>query len=371
MRTFIVAILAVAAALPLLASCSKSNWQPLGAEPPSGTHWQTTFDDEFTQDSTFRTDLWNGAAWLSVPGDPRPDATGGSSISVASDGTLTTPDGIWSFGVHLYYCGNAIMLNGVRAGFSCATTLLYYNGQMYAEAQESNGDLRWTQWYESPGAFSGMSFDPVNGLVVQPTLVPYVDGILYSGSPDLPAPYQTKFAQRYGYWEWKMKLPHDTNGEGDGIHPTMWLWPIGLDFSICTSATVGEIDVSETVIGPNNRDHTYFTVHDGCDGSGDSSFPYPTPGITDLATDFHTYGLYWRNDGSPEGSVQPYFDGVPQGSPITLKYSTAWKNGAYIIMNMDPCSPPFNDGTACTANTDHTNNPWLIQYVRVWQSMPD
>src|SRR5271170_5859481 len=58
-----------------------------------------------------------------------------------------------------------------------------------------------------------------------------VVGILYSGNPDLPAPWQTKFSQRFGYWEWKMKLPHNVNGEGNGLHPTIWLWPIGLDFA--------------------------------------------------------------------------------------------------------------------------------------------
>jgi len=342
-----------------------------GVAPPAGMHWQTTFDDEFTQDSTIRTDLWNGYPWLNLPGDPRGDCTScGETITVDSGGTLTTSDGTWSFGEPLYYCGSEILLNGQRAGFSCAILLLAYNGQLYAQTQNSDGTTLWTQWDATNGGhndndFTGVSLDPTDGLVFNPL----VGGIVSTGSADL---HYTKFSQRFGYWEWRMKLPHDFSGEGDGLHPTIWLWPIGLDFAPpCGADHTGEIDVTESVIGPNNQDHTFFTVHDSCDGSGDTGFRYPGQGVANLATSFHTYGFYWYNDGTPQGSVQPYFDGVPQGSPVTINFSTAWQNGAYVLMAMDPCAPAFNDGVTCDSNTDHTNNPWSVQYMRVWQAVPN
>jgi hypothetical protein len=351
-------------ALLLFFSGCASNMPP----PSAGMHWQMTFDDEFTKDSSVRTDLWNGNAWPAIPGDPRGSNTSiGQTITPDSGGTLTTADGTWSFGTHLYYCGNAIMLKGVRAGFSCATMLLAYNGEMYAESQDSSGNPIWAKWTRSPGDFSGISFTSTNGVVFQPTLNPSVGGILYTGNPDLPAPWQTKFSQRFGYWEWRMKLPHDVKGEGNGLHPTIWLWPIGLDFAPpCGPDHGGEIDVTESVIGPNSQDHTFFTVHDSCDGSGDTSFPYPAKGTANLS-DWHTYALYWRDDDS-QGSLQPYFDGVPQGNPVTIKFSTAWQNGAYAILQMDPCTgAAFDDGVTCDASTDHKSNPWMIQYMRVWK----
>jgi hypothetical protein len=67
-----------------------------------------------------------------------------------------------------------------------------------------------------------------------------------------------------------------------------------------------EIDLAEAGIGPNNSNYLGGGVHDFCTCEVDW-FPQPQSSVGDLSAGFHTYGLYWRNDGSgPNGSVQAY-----------------------------------------------------------------
>ena len=113
----------------------------------------------------------------------------------------------------------------------------------------------------------------------------------------------------------------------------------------------------------NNK--IYFGIHDyGPDGARkDNAYggPYGTSPLTDLSADWHTYGLYWRDDGSgPYGSMQFYLDGKPLWSPYTLSSSaTNMASGIYMFLLLD------ND----QKGGDPTN-AFLVQYVRVWRLDP-
>jgi hypothetical protein len=48
--------------------------------------------------------------------------------------------------------------------------------------------------------------------------------------------------------------------------------------------------------------------------------------------------------------------------------SILWQNGAYVIIQMDPCvEAPFNDGVTCDSSTNFTNDSFFIQYMKVWK----
>jgi Glycosyl hydrolases family 16 len=181
-----------------------------------------------------------------------------------------------------------------------------------------------------------------------------------------------KFSQRYGYFEWRLKLPHDQDGEGDGLWPGAWALPIGKAAfgPLCTEGNE-EVDVAEAVLGTRNMRQVHFTVHDYCRNAYSIAIPR-IPG-EDLSRDFHRYGLLWRNDGSAHGSVRAYFDGVPQGRPLVLDIrSKLWDNGIYLLNQLIPCpndNKPFFGGSPCTAKTSDAD-PLEIDYVRVYTAVP-
>ncbi len=91
-----------------------------------------------------------------------------------------------------------------------------------------------------------------------------------------------KFAQKYGRFEIKAKLP-----KGQGFWPAFWLLPAKSDFPV-------EIDVFEM---RGNDPHTiYMSVHwKGAGGSHEHTTVHYTSSA-DLSADFHTYTLEWIPD---------------------------------------------------------------------------
>jgi beta-glucanase (GH16 family) len=185
-----------------------------------------------------------------------------------------------------------------------------------------------------------------------------------------------KFSQRYGYFEWRLKLPHDHDGEGDGLWPGVWALPIGKEsFAFKGQCHEGneEVDVVEAVLGTRNLRRVHFSIFDYC--SELHSIAIPTRGREDLSEGFHRYGLLWIKDDSAHGSMQAYFDGVPQGKPYTLDpRSKLWDNGVYLLNQLIPCpgdqNQPFWGGSPCTAKTSD-NDPLEIDYVRAYAAAPD
>jgi Glycosyl hydrolases family 16 len=234
-------------------------------------------------------------------------------------------------------------------------------------------NLPWCNAGACPPIFKGVAV--ANGtLSLQPT-IDYDDFTDGSGRADINtggfSKSNAKFSQRYGYFEWRAKLPHDSNGEGDGIWPCLWGLPIGKSgFPGGCSEGNEEVDVMENVLSTTNMQQVHFSVHDYCFES--FSLAYPIAPVGDLSAAYHTYGLYWLNNGSSHGSMQVYFDGKPQGDPYVLDArAKLWDNGIYLLNQVIPCpvrNVPFFGGARCTSKT--SVNPLLVDYVRVWQETP-
>lgn len=305
--TFISILLSgVACTLLLSAAGSISHGpDPYGVSSPSGEHWTMTFDDEFTQDSSINTNKWNGGA----------GGTDWCSLYFRHDpGT----------GKYVGKSGGAYM---------------------FREGSDPCG-----QHYD------GLTLSSTNGLEMRSPGFP--SAAIQTGGTTVQ---NSKFIQKFGYWEARFKEPHSTHGEGRGIHPDFWMHPIpeGIRSPV---EWLPEIDVGERptwnakLESANNK--MYFGIHDyGYDYGG----YYGTSPLTDLSVDWHTYALYWRDDGSgPYGSMQLYLDGSPLRPPYTLRSrDTNMANGIYMFLSLD------NDQTGGSST-----NPFLVQYVRVWRLDP-
>ncbi len=277
---------------------------PDGVSPPSGRQWTMTFDDEFTQDVSINTNKWNGGA-------------GGTD-----------------------WC--SLDFHGKSGG-----------GYMFGETNDPCG-----QHYE------GCTLSRTNGLEMRSPGAP--SAALQTGGTTAR---NAKFIQKFGYWEARLKQPHNTHGEGTGLHSDFWMHPIPEGLGSPTE-WLPEINVGERPTWDANLDRAnnqiYFGIHDYGPGGvrHDNAYggPSGTSPLTDLSADWHTYGLYWRDDGSGTyGSMQFYLDGKPLWAPYTLSSSsTNMANGIYIFLLLD------ND----SKGADWQNNPFLVQYVRVWRLDP-
>ncbi len=271
---------------------------PKGVPPPSGKQWTMTFDDEFTEDRSIDTSKWNGGA-------------GGTD---------------W-----------------------CRL--------IFQKFGKSGGDYMFRVGSDPCGQhYDGLTLTSTNGLEMRSPGFP--SAAIQTGGTTVQ---NAKFIQKFGYWEARFKVPHSTNGEGRGMHSDFWMHPIPEGVGSPTE-WLPEIDVGERptwdakIESANNQ--IYFGIHDyGHDYGGN----YGTSPLTDLSADWHTYGLYWRDDGSgPYGSMQFYLDGSPLGSPYTLRSSdTNMANGIYMFLSVD------NDQTG-----GRSTNPFLVQYLRVWRLDP-
>lgn len=195
--------------------------------------------------------------------------------------------------------------------------------------------------------------------------------MINSGGANLAS---AKFGQKFGFFDVRAKFPTNKNGEGDGLWFAAWGLPFGKNYA-SQNLPVGqqheEVDWLEAVLR-NNYDslHRYTaSLHDYSFNQYHWSVPAMDSG--DLSAEFHNYGLYWRDDGSKFGSMQVYFDGVAQGSPIVLDARSNWGEGIYIILQMISCpwtgvSPT---GGACGLKTSG-DNPFIIDYVRVYKEVP-
>jgi beta-glucanase (GH16 family) len=277
---------------------------PYGVSPPSGKKWTMTFDDEFTQDKSIDTSKWNGGA----------GGTDWCSLNVHGK-----PGGTYMF-------------------------------------NESSSDPC-GQHYE------GLTLTSTNGLEMRSTGSPSA-AITTSGTTARNA----KFIQKFGYWEARMKVPHNTHGEGRGIHSDFWMHPIPEGVKSPTE-WLPEINVGERATWDSNLESANnkmsFSVNEKNDqanyGPGTAGAYGDSP-LVDLSADWHRYGMYWRDDGSgPYGSIQFYLDGVPLlKSPYTLSSKdTDMANGVYTFLSLD------NDQKGGSSD-----DPFMIEYVRVWRLDP-
>ena len=222
---------------------------------------------------------------------------------------------------------------------------------------KSGGDVMFNEGSDPSGQrYDGCTVSKENGLEMRTPGSP--SAALQTGGTTVQ---NCKFIQKFGYWEASIKIPSSANGEGKGIHSDIWMHPIPEGVGSPTE-WLPEIDVGERptwdsrLESANNK--MYFGIHDyGYDYGG----PCGTTPLTDLSVDWHTYGLYWRDDGSgPYGSMQFYLDGKPLWSPYILRAkSTNMASGIYMFLSLD------NDRSGGSPI-----NPFLIRYVRVWRLDP-
>lgn len=303
--------------------------------PPAGQSWQVTLDDEFNQDSSINTSLWNGGPG-GPPGNPWP---------------MCPTDNKDQLG---------------NSGGSC--------NQFFGTFDPAN----------PTGPY--VAINPGVGLQVQ-AQTNYLDtnNFLRDTSQDwMGLQSYGNFTQKFGYFEISAQMPHDNGGngfcgevqngtnaygtgagDGDGLHIDLWLVPPGRTGIV--GPTGDEVDIAETELGPGPPMNVYLNVAEN--GGTISSTSYPGVSVGDLSAGFHRYAAYWRNDGSGAfGSVQTYFDGQPIGSPVPLN-DFLWGAGVYIFAGWMQQTNLGSYFTGCLPSaTTSNNNPLIIQYVRVWQA---
>ncbi|MGF7228585.1 MAG: glycoside hydrolase family 16 protein [Candidatus Saccharibacteria bacterium] len=166
---------------------------------------------------------------------------------------------------------------------------------------------------------------------------------------------------RYGYFEWRMRLPNPSRG----MFPALWLFNNDITRS---SATAGaEIDVME-IFGNATGDPWTAGVHYNNGG-------LPISGITNEAVvsasddtaNWHRYGVDWQSD-----HITFYKDGVAVGSVSPA--GVTWFQTANLGIRMDYVMDPTFVGSA---NQSTPSDPVLgttpqmdVDYVRVYTSFP-
>ena len=171
---------------------------------------------------------------------------------------------------------------------------------------------------------------------------------------------QNKQTFTYGRFECRAKVP-----KGQGYLPAFWLmandenvygqWP-----------RCGEIDCMEVMGQETNK--AYGTIHYGNPHS-ESQGTYTIKGGADFSDDFHTFTCDWE-----PGKITWYVDGVKYHEESdwysttvgqgTLTYPAPFDQPFYIILNLAV-------GGSWVGNpndeTSFENNPYVIDYVRVYQ----
>lgn len=161
----------------------------------------------------------------------------------------------------------------------------------------------------------------------------------------------------YGNWR-QIKEPNISDG-GGSAHSDFFMHPI--PEGIYSPNEWGpEFDVGERPTwerSGNDNTKISFWVH----GDVDTGTYVGDCCGDDLSQDFHTYGMWWNNDGSGTyGSFQMYLDGTSVfSSPVVIEPdNTNMGNGMYMFLSLDD-------------DSNSPNDPYIIQYVRVWRLDPN
>ncbi len=162
---------------------------------------------------------------------------------------------------------------------------------------------------------------------------------------------QGNFAQRYGRFEIRAKLP-----QGNGFWPAFWMLPGDDSYD-------GEIDILEAYGGrvEQGGDVGDFTLHVPAAGPG----PQKTCRILpNYHGDYHTYTFEWK-----AGNMKAYYDGllcadfsgVSDNGTSPPAFPATFDKPYHILLNLavQPWWPP-NSNTVFPG-------VMLVDYVRVWQ----
>jgi beta-glucanase (GH16 family) len=161
-----------------------------------------------------------------------------------------------------------------------------------------------------------------------------------------------KFAQAYGKFEARIKLPY-----GQGIWPAFWMMGDGT----ARWPDRGEVDIMENIGREPSTVHG--TIHGpGYSGSKGIGAPFVLPAGQRFSDDFHVYAVEWE----PE-AIRWYVDGKQYHSvtPANLPTGTKWvyDHPFYLLLNLAVGGqwPGDPDATSTFPQT------MLVDYVRVYQ----
>ncbi|AQR61179.1 hypothetical protein BZG35_05575 [Brevundimonas sp. LM2] len=146
---------------------------------------------------------------------------------------------------------------------------------------------------------------------------------------------QTSFAQTYGYFEIRARLP-----SGQGVWPAFWLLPTEPN-------GISELDVFEQLGGTT----IHQTAH-----SGTTSAPVRAGFATQVATAtsyFHTYGVLWTAQ-----TVTWYIDGVASAAMAT---PPDMHQPMYMLVNL-----AIGGSWGGNPGPDFVGADFLVDYVRVY-----
>ncbi len=197
-----------------------------------------------------------------------------------------------------------------------------------------------------------------------------------------------KFAQAYGYFEVKAKMPG-----GKGTWPAFWLLPDrGAEYKNLDERTsVGgavkgvpvprgvEIDIFEIMgswvdpkTGAGKSHSGYFWGYDGKSAWGDYAKTKDGVGpehfsVANQNTEFHTYGLAWG-----PGKLDYYIDGIKvlsrEEPPTMTKVGSA---AHYMILNVSLKTDDWTPKKIPVAEIDaDLPRMMVIDYVKVWSGTP-
>jgi hypothetical protein len=316
-------------------SPTPSGLQPLGAAAPSGQSWSVTFDDEFSNDSSIDTSKWNGGA-----GAPN----GGFPFCHTS-----------SYNCNLYPNQHDCLGYAGNYGNECSQNFGGTNSGGF-------GTARYGEWIDATTHALIIQGYPGNDCTNAPNA-----GCSYTNSIWAGLQNYGIMSQIYGFFEWNAREPDSTNGQADGYHTDLWC-TVNSRVDVTFNISDHQFDAAEGIMGFGNASGPTFNFFDN--GNSLSSVIYLTSGQT-AASGFHTYGLYWRNDGMGTwGSIQPYFDGQPMAGPYALN-GPQWANGVYCFAGWSQPNIYVAGELSGSSGVDsHTSAtaPLYIKYFRAWQA---
>lgn len=165
---------------------------------------------------------------------------------------------------------------------------------------------------------------------------------------------QGKFAQTYGRFEARIKIPH-----GQGMWPAFWM--LGDNIEKVGWDQCGEIDIMENI--GKNPSTVYGTIHGpGYLGEGGLESEYGLSGAKRFADDFHVFAVEWE-----PSAIRFYVDSdlyvtrTPADIPAGKKW--AFDHPFFLLLNLAVGGdwPGNPDASTVFPQT------MLIDYVRVYQ----
>ncbi|MDD5687360.1 MAG: carbohydrate-binding protein [Elusimicrobia bacterium] len=281
--------------------------------------------------------------------------------------TTPTPKAgmMWQMTFDDEFDGTAIDTNKWRGGYSHLQWCV--NGTAAAQ---------WTGLTVSDGS---LKLQPILALTPDATRAYENRAIMHTGGLNAS---DAKFSQKYGYFECRAQFPKLSGGRGFWF--SFWVLPLEKTDNTHTVPGVQqeEIDILETIMVPGQTNHTVIHLHDLILGQWGMRYPaLGTPSI-DVTNSFHTYGLYWKNDGTKNGTIQIYFDGIAQTQDGQAHDGTHTLGGTYTLQSPAPGQPDYWDkgiyiilqiiaSSAAWNSTNSTNNPFIVDYVRAYKEVPD